>query len=187
MAKYGVVETTFYNMMDRNFSMRSNVDIENGALVNKGELIQGNPYPNFIYEGKVPATGTLDTAPVFLVANPAWSYDTSRSVNRNEANYINVAESDYRTYELRILDKFAITDYSIDAIDGSTPLAVGQFVGLQADSTKMKASAAEPSGSAFVGKIVRIQERGFNFSVGQELPKPLTMVTVEVLKNGPTV
>ena len=64
MANYNVVETT--KVSGRCFDFTYNKDIENGSLIAKGELVDGE---RNIYEAKIPEAGDE----VFLVANPAWS------------------------------------------------------------------------------------------------------------------
>lgn len=160
--KYGVVETTLVKGC-LNVSLVSDTDVENGMLLTKGELVTGQRQ---VYKGVAPATATLADEKVFLVANPAWSYDDCLSTNQNEENFINKAGVPFRAYELKADCKFRITDYSIDAIDDSTPLAVGQYVGLQDGTGRMKASASAPVGSAFVGIIENIDDAGFPFLIG---------------------
>lgn len=184
--KYGVVETTF-EYPARNFSMMNPTEaIENGSLVNKGELIDAalDPYANYIYEAHIPSAATLADAKVYLVADPAWSYDTSNTLNQEESFYINEAGYVFRTYELIPENKFAITDYSIDPIDAATPVAVGQFLGLQDGSTRLLASAAAPAGSAFVGVVERIENRGAVYKIGQTVDLTKNMVVIRVVKNG---
>lgn len=184
--KYGVVETTF-EYPARNFSMMNPTEaIENGSLVNKGELIDAalDPYANYIYSALIPAAASLADQKVYLVADPAWNYENYTSLSQEESRYINEAGYIFRTYELIPENKFAISDYSIDPIDAATPIAVGQFLGLQDGSTRMQASAAAPAGSAFVGIVERIEKRGAVYNVGQTVDLTKTMVVIRVVKNG---
>ena len=72
MARYGVVETT--KITEPCFDFKAVNDIENGSVVKKGNIVTGE---KAIYTAEVPAV----TDEVYLVANPAWSYDDSRIVN----------------------------------------------------------------------------------------------------------
>lgn len=183
---YGVVETTF-GYPSRNFSMMNDTeDLENGALVHKGELIPDatDPFANYVYEATIPTAASIATDKVYLVAHPAWEYDRMSSVCHNEEFFTNEAGKIVRTYELIPENKFAITDYSIDPISTATPVEVGQFVGLQAGKTSMKASATIPTGSAFVGVIERIETRGAVYNTGQSVDLTKNMVVIRIVKNG---
>ena len=72
---YMCVETVF---LPRSvcFSLQGEADIENGAIVGKGDLVEGE---TSVYNAEDTYTDGM-----YLVANPAWSYDTSRMVNQNE-------------------------------------------------------------------------------------------------------
>ena len=177
MAIYGIFEST--NIRGKNFSMQSANDVENGTLVVRGDLITKD-----IYEAQLPATATLATAPVFVVGHPAWSYDTSSVVNQNENAFINKAGKAFRTYELAANDRFAIADYGIDFSDVGNAPAVGQFLGLANGSGTPVASATEPSGSAFVGKIVAIKDQGNAYFIGQDVNLRTKKIVIEVIQNG---
>lgn len=181
MANYGVVYTTNLSGCD-NYSFQSAVAIENGSLVTKGNLVANE---REIYEAVAPATATLATEKVYLVANPAWSYDDSYAKNQNEDQFINVAGNSFRVYELKANKRFKVTDYSITPIDGTTPVAVGQYVGLANGSMKPVASVAKPAGSAFVGKIIAVDQTGFGYSVGSAgtVNTITKMVLIEVVAN----
>ena len=138
---YGVVHTTNLHGCDI-YNFQSKKDIENGSLITMGDLVDGE---RNIYTANLPATDSLATAPVYLVANPAWDYDDCKTENQNEKNYINKAGVAFRGYELKPHKRFKITSYSIDPINEDTALAVGQFVGLQNGSGKMKASQTVPA------------------------------------------
>lgn len=75
------------------FSLQSTVDVQNGAVVGKGDLVTG--------ESSIYAALDDYSDGIYLVANPAWSYDTSRQVNQNEENYINKAGIPFRVYGLK--------------------------------------------------------------------------------------
>lgn len=175
MAIYNKVETT--NISGRCFSFVSDTDIENGSLVAMGELVEGT---DGTYEGNVPAVGDK----VFLVANPAWSYDDCRVVNQNEENYINVADVAYRVYELKELDKFTVEDYSIG---NNTALAVGDYVTVDGATTVIKdVGTSEPAATyGFVGQVEKITQYGFAFCTGTvgNVGSTGKQVTIRVIRN----
>ena len=172
MAK-GIFEST--NITGRNYSFVSAVDLENGMLVHKGELVPGS---KDVYEALIPTSATINDEPVFMVGNPAWSYDTSSVVNQNEDNYIVKAGTVFRVYGLKVTDKFGIADYGIEG----TPV-VGQYVGLQAGSAKPIAAASAPA-TAFVGRVIQEVDMGFEYHVGQHVDNRTKKIRIEVVKNG---
>lgn len=176
---YGIFEST--NIKGKNLSFVYNADVENGALVHKGELVTGS---KDIYNAVVPMANTIADTKVYVVGNPAWNYNTESVINQNEEEFINKAGKAFRVYELEATDKFAIADYGITPIDVSTPIAVGQFVGLESGSAKPIASATEPTGSAFVGKVIAVRNLGAVYHVGQTVDQRMNKVIIEVVKNG---
>ena len=169
----GIFEST--NITGRNYSFVSTVDLENGMLVHKGALVPGS---KDIYEALIPTSATIAAEPVFVVGNPAWSYDTSSLVNQNENNYYIKAGVVFRVYGLKVTDKFGIADYGIDG----TPV-VGKYVGLQNGSAKPIAAATAPS-TAFVGKVIQEADMGFEYYIGQHIDSRTKKIRIEVVKNG---
>lgn len=145
---YMVVETTF---LPRSvcFSMQGDADIENGAIVGKGDLIEGE---TSIYEAETDYADGM-----YLVANPAWSYDTSRAVNQNEENFINKAGIPFRTYRLEKDMKFKV--YNLDI---TTPFAEGDGVKFE-DGKYVKDEGGSPK-----LKVVRVEDFGFPFCIGSQ-------------------
>ena len=145
MNNYMTVETTFLDGCAC-FSMQSNADIQNGAIVGKGALIAGE---DSIY-------GALDdyTGGAFLVANPAWSYDTSRKVNQNKENYINKAGIPFRVYELKKDRQFKIGN-----LPAGTSFEKDDFVEFK-NGTWSKATGS----TAF--QVIVVEELGFPYFVG---------------------
>lgn len=178
MANYNVVETT--KVSGRCFDFIYNKDIENGSLIAKGDLIDGE---RNIYEAKIPEVGDE----VFLVANPAWSYDDARIVNQNEDAYINVANKPFRAYGLvaHNHDKFAVEDYGINA---ASTIAVDDYVTVDGTTVKIKDvadSAPTDSTTGFIGKVVEIEDYGFAYCTGTagNVGKTGKRVVIEVIKN----
>lgn len=191
MATYNVVETT--NMWgSKCLSFQATSDIENGMLIAKGDLIAGE---TDIYAAAVPTTSDE----VYLVANPAWSYNDNSLTDQNEENFINKAGIAFRGYQLKKDNKFKIYSTAITPVSGSE-LAKGQFITVDGTTHKPKAVAAKPS-TGFVGKIADIEMLGFPYcvgslgknivigsgdnavSMGYAADTRVTKVTIEVIKN----
>ena len=91
MNEYMTVETTnVYGSVC--YSLQSTEDVQNGAVVGKGDLVDKE---DSIYKAE-----TDYSKGAYLVANPAWSYDDSSAVNQNEENYVNKANTPFRVYKL---------------------------------------------------------------------------------------
>lgn len=199
MGNYNVVETT--NMWGAKcLSFQATSDIENGMLVAKGDLVTGE---TDIYTASVPTTADE----VYLVANPAWSYDDNRATDQNEENFINKAGVPFRVYQLKKDNKFKIYSTAITpATSGSgesateTAVAVGQYITIDGATNKPKAVTAKPA-SGFVGKVIAVEEIGFPYcvgslgqnvvigsgdtavTIGHSVDTRVTKVTIEVIKN----
>lgn len=148
MARNGfmVAETTF---VPRSvcFSMQSDTDVENGAIVGKGDLVDGE---TSIYEAE-----TDYSAGMYLVAHPAWNYEVYRSTDLNEENYINKAGTPFRTYRLEKDMKYKV--YNLDL---ATPFAVGD--GVKFEGGKY----VKDEGGSPKLKVVAVEDFGFPFCVG---------------------
>ncbi len=141
---YMTVETTFMPGCAC-FSFQSDKDIQNGAIVGKGELIEGE---DSIYAATDDYSGGM-----YLVANPAWDYETSRKENQNEENFINKAGIPFRVYELKKDRK-----YTVGNLPSSVTLEKGDFVEFK-DGTYAKASGTQL-------KVAAVKEGGFPFFAG---------------------
>lgn len=155
------------------FSFISDVDLDNGTLIARGDLESGE---REIYKAEFDVK-----KPAYLVLNPAWQYDDSTYAKRNdEALYYNEACKPFRGYELLPGRRFEVSDdISSDA------LAEGDFV-IANDTGKLKKAASETnSGNAFIGKVVAVTTRGFAYSVGSAgtVDTGSKFYTVEVIKN----
>ena len=166
---YGVVHTTNLSGCD-NYSFQYTADIENGALVAKGDLIEG--------ERQIYAAVLDAKEPAYLVAHPAWNYDDSTYAKKQEDAYINEAGKAFRVYELKANKKFAITSYSI--VGGET-VKVGDELGVTA-AGKLSNAVTD---SALIVKVTAIDTYGFPYAVGSAgtVDTTVKMVTVEVVKN----
>ena len=143
---YMVVETTLVDGA-RLFSLQSTKDLQNGAVVGKGDLVTGE---REIYNAIDEVTDGK-----YLVANPAWSYDDSRLVNQNEENYINKKGVAFRAYRLEKDMK-----YKISNIDET--FSVGDYVKYNATAGKYEKDSSNASGL----KVVAVEEVGFPYCIG---------------------
>lgn len=129
------------------FSLQGTTDIENGAIVGKGDLIEGE---RDVYEA-----ATDYSAGMYLVANPAWNYEVYKATDRNEENYINKAGVAFRAYRLGKDMRFKV--YNLDL---ETPFEVGDGVKFEGGKY-VKDDGGDPA-----LKVVRVEEFGFPFCVG---------------------
>ena len=143
---YMVVETTLVDGA-RLFSLQSTKDLQNGAVVGKGDLVTGE---REIYNAIDDVTDGK-----YLVANPAFSYDDSRIVNQNEENYINKKGIAFRAYRLEKDMK-----YKISNIDET--FSVGDYVKYNATAGKYEKDSSNASGL----KVVAVEEVGFPYCIG---------------------
>ena len=143
---YMVVETTLVDGA-RLFSLQSTKDLQNGAIVGKGDLVTGE---REIYNAIDDVTDGK-----YLVANPAWSYDDSRLVNQNEENYINKKGIAFRAYRLEKDMK-----YKISNVDET--FSVGDYVKYNATAGKYEKDSSNASGL----KVVAVEEVGFPYCIG---------------------
>lgn len=198
MNNYNVVETT--NVWGAKcLSFQATSDIENGMLVAKGDLITGE---TDIYTAAVPTTSDE----VYLVANPAWSYNDNRATDQNEENYINKAGVPFRGYQLKKDNKFKTYSTAITPITSgsdestTTAVAVGQYITVDGTTNKPKAVSTKPT-SGFIGKVIAVEEIGFPYCVGSlgqnvvigsgdtvvtmgySVDTRVTKVTIEVINN----
>jgi len=149
-------------------------ELENGMLLEKGDLVTGETQ---VYNTALP---TGDNT-VYVAGDPAWSYDTSTVINQNENEYVIPAGKQFRVYPLEAGDRFTVADYGIT---GGDTVAVGDYVGLTNGSALPTATGATEPTTAFVGKVVNVVTKGFTYWVGQQVDNSVRLVTIEVVKNG---
>lgn len=141
---YMVAESTLLTDA-RNFSMQSTKDIQNGAIVGKGELVTGE---REIYNAIDDVTGGK-----YLVLNPAWSYNDDRAVNQNEENYVNVKGVPFRAYRLEKDMKYKISNIAETFVVG--------------DEVEYNATTGKYAKGTDTGlKVVDIEEVGFPYCIG---------------------
>lgn len=128
------------------YDLQSTGDVQNGAIVGKGDLVTGE---------KSVYTALEDYADgMYLVANPAWSYNDNSATDQNEENFINKANIPFRVYELKKDKKFKVGN-----IPSTITLAKGDFVEF-VDGAYAKAAADTNL------KVVDVEEVGFPYCIG---------------------
>lgn len=147
MAKnsYMTVETTALHGCTC-FSLQSTTDIQNGAIVGKGDLVDG--------EKSVYAALDDYSDGMYLVAHPAWSYKNDSATNQNEENFINKAGVAFKAYELKKDRKYKIAN-----VLGDVSFEKGDFVEFK-DGAYAKATGETKL------KIVDVEEIGFPYCIG---------------------
>ena len=174
---YGIFESTL--ITGRNFSFVSDKDLENGMLVHRGDIvstIKGNE----VYQAIVPTAASISrNERVYVIGNPAWSYDDSSIVNHNEDKYFIPAGKIFRVYSLNASDRFGIADYGIEG----NPVDVGDYIRLLADSTKPESATALPA-NGFAARVIEVRDMGHEYWVGQLIDQRTRMIRVEVVRNG---
>ena len=184
MTKYGIAETT--RVTGRCFDFIYNSEVENGFVAAKGELVEGE---RNIYNAEIPAVGSE----IFFVANPAWLYDDSSLINKNEDQFINPANVPFRVYGLLAdnHDRFTIADYSITPAQSEgedIDPAIGDYVGVDGTTMKLKdlgKTAPAKATTGFIGMIIEIENQTYQRITGTAGTiimggKP---VTIEVIQN----
>ena len=130
----------------RIFSLQANKDIQNGAIVGKGDLVTGETQ---IYNALDDYTNGM-----YVVINPAWSYK-SETIEQNEENYVNEAGVPFRAYRLEKDMKYKI--YNVDET-----FSVGDYVKYNATAGKYEKDSSNASGL----KVVAVEEVGFPYCIG---------------------
>ena len=143
---YMTVETTNLNGCSC-FSLQSNADVQNGAIVGKGDLVTGE---KSVYV----SLDTYTDDAMYLVANPAWSYKNGSLTDQNEENFINKAGVAFRVYELKKDRKFKI---------GNVPATVTFEKG---DFVEFKDGSYDKAASDTKLKVVDVEEIGFPYCIG---------------------
>lgn len=128
------------------YDLQSTGDVQNGAIVGKGDLVTGE---------KSVYTALDDYADgMYLVANPAWSYNDNSATDQNEENFINKANVPFRVYELKKDKK-----YKIGNVPSTITLAVGDYV-------EFKDGAYAKAADTTNLKVVDVEEVGFPYCIG---------------------
>lgn len=129
------------------FSLQANKDIQNGAIVGKGDLVTGE---RSVYTALDDVTGGK-----YLVLHPAINYDDSRVINQNEELFVNEAGVPFRAYRLEKDMKYKI--YNV-----ATTFSVGNYVKYNAATGEYEVDGTNASGL----KVVAVEEVGFPYCIG---------------------
>ncbi len=157
------------------FSFISNVDLDNGVLIARGELEEGE---REIYKAEFDVT-----KPAYLVLDPAWQYDDSTySKKYDEGMYYNEACKPFRGYELNINNG---RRFEVSADDSADELAKGDYVIANDKGRLVKAAGESNPSNAFVGKVADVVTHGFPYAVGVAGTVDTTskFYVIEVVKN----
>lgn len=131
-------------------SVVHSADMPNGSLINLGGFVTGETE---LRQVAVPATATLGSEEVLLVASPEVMYDAGKGI----ADFVNPANKPARAFHLTVGDIFEITT---DGVDG-TP-AVGKYIIPQNNSMKPVVANDLSAGTRFAGKIIDTTKLGYN-------------------------
>ena len=118
-------------------------DLDNGAICTLGDLMSGE----LMAREAVDVTGTTKREDIVMLKAPEIVADESSKDYSALKYFYNQAGEIVRGYYLKDLDKIHVSE---EAIEHSTPLAVGQYI-VPSTGFKMKAS---DSATNAIGKIV---------------------------------
>lgn len=172
--RHSVAQSTFLEgSVCRSFI--SDADIDNGTLITKGDLEDGE---REIYKAEYDVT-----KPAFLALDVAWVYDDYNYERKyDEAVYTNKACRPFRAYQLKPLQRYKVsTDITADKLEN------GDFVIMDATGKLKKAASETNAGNAFVGKVIAVDKLGFTYAVGTVggIDTGTSMYEIEVVKNEP--
>lgn len=122
--------------------------LENGMVCNVGGLAEGE---RELFQVVTPATATLGTAQLVLIADPEVSYDAQKGIE----DFDIAAGVAARGYGLAVSNIVTVTD---NMISGTTK--VGEFVIAANGVLKLAASATAGDGR-FVGRVIEKTTLGF--------------------------
>ena len=118
-------------------------DLDNGAICTLGDLMPGE----LMAREAVDVTGTTKREDIVMLKAPEIVADESSKEYTALKYFYNQAGEIVRGYYLKDLDKIHVSE---EAIEHSTPLAVGQYI-VPSTGFKMKASSSPDNA---IGKIV---------------------------------
>lgn len=131
-------------------SVKHTAELQNGMVVNLGALATGE---REVFDVSVPATATLATAEVLLIAAPEVMYEGYKGLK----DFTITAGTATKAYRLETGDIFTVTD---DAITGTT--VVGQYVIPANASLKLAAAADLTGGTKFAAKVIEKGTLGYD-------------------------
>jgi len=155
--------------------------IENGMICNKGALVTGE---REIRTLEVPATATLGTESIYLIAVPEINYTQYKKTDASLQNFASDTDEVVRTYTLEQDDIFSVSANMITALANDTPV-VGNYVIAANGVLKLKESASIVGTEKFVGKIISKETLGTTTYIGGAgaIVRPITLYAIEVVKN----
>ena len=121
-------------------------NLDNGAICTLGDFMTGE----LMAREAVDVTGTTKREDIVMLKAPEIVADESSKEYTALKYFYNQAGEIVRGYYLKDLDKIHVSAEAIDPIDGSTALAVGQYI-VPSTGFKMKASSSPANA---IGKIV---------------------------------
>lgn len=150
MAIYTVFESvnmgsTHY--AERIFDAVADVDVENGTFGYMDGLVENEAN---VYNFKA---GTKAGEKVVVADNPAWSEDTTRTVNQRKDKYIIPAGTKFRVRVVKVNDEFGITAEGITAATREK-LEVGAYLTIDATG-KLVAADATTDGAVMEAVVER--------------------------------
>lgn len=184
---YAVVETSKIAAVrggGHNYSLISDVDVQNGHIGYVGELaadVEGLETHEFLK----PTADLINKQKVVLVADTEWDYDETQRENQAMRNYVNKADVAFRAYDLMPYDVYAVTKEGINYGDADAPV-VGKYVIPEAGKTTVKmVEQAETEGQGFYGKIIGSAKRGLGWTTrnGNVYGHPYIVYFIEVRRN----
>lgn len=131
-------------------TVRHSAELQNGMVCNLGALVNGE---REVYNVATPATATLGSEELLLIASPEVMYESGK----NLADFSIPAGKEARAYHLTIGDVFTITD---DGFDGTS--AIGKYLIPQNGSLKLVVADDLSGATRFAAKIIEKGTLGFN-------------------------
>ena len=163
-------------------------NLDNGAICTLGDFMSGE----LMAREAVDVTGTTKREDIVMLKAPEIVADESSKDLLALKYFYNQAGEIVRGYYLKDLDKIHVSAEAVTPIDGSTPVAVGQYV-IPDGTYKLKASASDPGTTKFVGIVETVEETGFPYfgssagvktsNMGYVLDTRIVKVKIRVIKN----
>ncbi len=154
MATYGMVDL---NKVQATYAgnivtLKHSADVENGTVCNLGALVTGETE---MYAVGVPATATLASAEVVLVASPEVIYEGNKSMGE----FVNKTGKPIRGYHLTVGDVFTVSD---NVLDGTS--VVGKYLIPQNGSLQLAVADDLTGGTRFAAQIIQLRTLGYDGS-----------------------
>lgn len=137
---------------ERIFDCVATEDIDNGTVGHLGELVEGMSHVYKFEKGE-----PVDGHTFVIVDQPAWSADTTRTINQRRDAFFVPAGTPFRARVLAVTDEFglSIAGFTADSKDAVKP---GAYAVVDA-SGKFKAQADKPESGSYC-KIMRKRTLG---------------------------